>query len=185
LGLLKGGIMDLGKIAFLETLMLDDDSGIMGAILVTDSETKPLEFRVTAPVKTTDFQKTLYGDVLLEHILVELISLPLVSAISEEIDLILVKDPLFLGINNKQGVRVVRVYNAEEQNDTKGIKNLDVNFIGTNGCTLYLETSKKYESELLEIKELVKSLAESRNLLEPFDRLKAACEQVHLQKTND
>ncbi|MEJ2614128.1 MAG: hypothetical protein P8Z35_04155 [Ignavibacteriaceae bacterium] len=90
--------MDLGKIAFLETLQLDDDSGIMGAILVTDAETKPLEFRVTAPIKTTNFQKTLYGDVLLEHILVELISLPLINAICEEIDLILVYgDNKFIG----------------------------------------------------------------------------------------
>ena len=177
--------MDLGKIAFLETLTLDDDSGIMGAILVTDTETKPLEFRVTAPIKTTNFQKTLYGDVLLEHVLVELISLPLINAISEEIDLILVKDPLFLGANNKQGVRVVRVHNDSGQNTGSKKNNQDVHFIGTNGSTLYIETSKKYESELTEIKEQINSLAETRNLLEPFDRLKAACEQVHLQKTSE
>ncbi len=176
--------MDLGKIAFLETLALDDDSGIMGAILVTDAETKPLEFRVTAPIKTTNFQKTLYGDVLLEHILVELISLPLINAISEEIDLILVKDPLFLGANNKQGVRVIRVHNESGQNTSKK-NNQDVHIIGTNGSTLYIETSKKYESELTEIKEQMNSLAENRNLLEPFDRLKEACEQVHLQKTSE
>ena len=89
--------MELGKIGFLETYTLDDDAGVMGAILVTDAETKPLEFRVTAPIKPTNFQKTLYGDVLLEHILTELISIPLLNAISEEIDIILVRDPLFLG----------------------------------------------------------------------------------------
>ncbi|MCK7537635.1 MAG: hypothetical protein MZV63_45115 [Marinilabiliales bacterium] len=65
------------------------------------AKTKPLEFRVTAPIKTTNFQKTLYGDVLLEHVLVELISLPLITVLNEELDLILVKDPLFLGANNK------------------------------------------------------------------------------------
>lgn len=175
--------MDLGKIAFLETLTLDDEAGIMGAILVTDTETKPLEFRVTAPIKTTNFQKTLYGDVLLEHILVELISLPLINAISEEIDLIIVKDKLFLGANNKQGVRVIRVYN--EKNTSDGKNTQDKYIIGTNGTALYIETSKKYESELPEIKEKISSLAEIRNLLEPFDRLKAACEQVHLQKTSE
>jgi hypothetical protein len=181
--LLIGGKMDLGKIAFLETFTLDDNAGIMGAILVTDSETKPLEFRVTAPIKTTNFQKTLYGDVLLEHILVELISVPLISAVNEEIDLILVKDPLFLGANNKQGVRVVRVY--DERSKSPASKNKDAHFIGSNGSTLYIETSKKYDSELSEIKEKINSLAESHNLLEPFDRLKAACEQVHLQKTSE
>jgi len=68
--------MSIGKIGFLETYAPDDNGGVMGAILVTDADTKPLEFRVTAPIKTTNFQKTLYGDVLLEHILVELISVP-------------------------------------------------------------------------------------------------------------
>src|SRR3970282_797027 len=110
--------MDLRKIAFLETYTLENDAGIMGAILVTDAETKPLEFRVTAPIKPTNFQKTLYGDVLLEHILTELVSVPLLNAINEEIDLILVKDNLFLGVNDKQGIRVVRVM-SEDQGDYK------------------------------------------------------------------
>lgn len=172
--------MNLSKIAFLETYSLDDNSGIMGAILVTDADTKPLEFRVTAPIKTTNFQKTLYGDVLLEHILVELISVPLISAISEEIDLILVRDPLFLGANNKQGVRVVKI-----SNEAGDGKNKSAHAIGTNGTTVYLETTKNFEAELPEIKERINSIAEGRNLLEPFERLKVACEQVHLQKTSE
>lgn len=88
--------MEIAKIAFLETYTLSENGGVMGAILVTDAETKPLEFRVTAPIRPTSFQKTLYGDVLLEHILVELISVPLLNAVNEQIDLIVVKDPLFL-----------------------------------------------------------------------------------------
>ena len=75
--------MELRKIAFLETYNLEDEAGIMGAILVTDAETKPLEFRVTAPIKPTNFQKTLYGDVLLEHILTELVSVPLLNALTK------------------------------------------------------------------------------------------------------
>lgn len=172
--------MELSRIAFLETYNLEDNGGVMGAILVTDTETKPIEFRVTAPIKTTNFQKTLYGDVLLEHILVELISLPLINAINEEVDLILVKDPLFLGVNNKQGIRVVRITNSEGKEQSK-----NSNHVGTNASSLFVETAKKYESELQEIKELMSELAEGRNLLEPFERLKVACEQVHLQKTSE
>jgi hypothetical protein len=173
--------MSIGKIGFLETYALDDNGGIMGAILVTDAETKPLEFRVTAPIKTTNFQKTLYGDVLLEHILVELISVPLINALNEEIDIILVKDNLFLGANSKQGVRVVRVFgDGDSSKGNKGAQELK----GTNGKML-VETSKKYESELGQIKDLLNEVAENRNLLEPFERLKQACEQVHLQKTSD
>jgi len=176
--------MDLRKIAFLETYTLENDAGIMGAILVTDADTKPLEFRVTAPIRPTNFQKTLYGDVLLEHILTELVSVPLLNAINEEIDLILVRDPLFLGVNEKQGIRVVRVMNEEDRNfkASKSVQEL----ASSNGSPkTYVETSKKFESELAEIKAKLSSLSEHRNLIEPFDRLKVACEQVHLQKTGE
>ena len=176
--------MELRKIGFLETYTLDNDTGIMGAILVTDAETKPLEFRVTAPIKPTNFQKTLYGDVLMEHILTELVSIPLLNAINEEIDIILVRNSLFLGVNEKQGIRVVRVLNEEDgqQGSNKSIHEL----ASTNGSPkVFVETAKKFESELSEIKSKLSSIAEHRNLIEPFDRLKVACEQVHLQKTGE
>ena len=176
--------MSIGKIGFLETYAPDENGGLMGAILVTDADTKPLEFRVTAPIKTTNFQKTLYGDVLLEHILVELISVPLINALSEEIDIIIVKDNLFLSANNKQGVRIVRVFNDQEPGTKTGKGVQELKNFGGNG-KLFVETSKKYEAELSQIKDMLDEIAESRNLLEPFDRLKHACEQVHLQKTSD
>jgi len=56
--------MDLMRIAFLETYTFEEhpgdrqgNPGIMGAIIVTDPDTKPLEFRVTAPIKPTNFQE--------------------------------------------------------------------------------------------------------------------------------
>ena len=52
--------MEVANLAFIETYTLENDAGIMGAILITDPDTKPLEFRVTAPIKPTNFQKTLY-----------------------------------------------------------------------------------------------------------------------------
>lgn len=175
--------MDLVRIAFLETYSFDDNSGTMGAILVTDSDTKPLEFRVTAPIKPTNFQKTLYGNVLREHMLVELIALPLLSAIKDEIDLILVRDPLFLGINNKQGIRAVRLFNSDEEGFRKGESSAQT-LPGEFGTT-YIETSKKFSSELHEIIEGLSGISSLRNLIEPFDRLKVACEQVHLQKVDE
>jgi hypothetical protein len=175
--------MEIAKIAFLETYALEENGGIMGAILVTDAETKPLEFRVTAPIKPTGFQKTLYGDVLLEHILVELISVPLLNAINEQIDLILVKDPFFLGANNKQGVRVVRVFNEGDGKSRISTKVEPLSFPGNGAGKVMIETSKKFEAEIVPIKDQLNKLAESRNLLEPFERLRIACEQVHQQKS--
>lgn len=175
--------MEIAKLAFLETYALEENAGIMGAILVTDADTKPLEFRVTAPIKPTGFQKTLYGDVLLEHILVELISVPLLNAINEQIDLIIVKDPFFLGANNKQGVRVVRVYGEQDGKSRSSTKSEALSFSANGSGKTMIETSKKFEAELAPIKEQLNKLAESRNLLEPFERLRLACEQVHQQKS--
>lgn len=176
--------MEIGKIAFLETYSLEDGGGVMGAILVTDAETKPLEFRVTAPIKPTTFQKTLYGDVLLEHVLVELISVPLLNAINEQIDLILVKDPLFLGANSKQAIRVVRVASDDKNKSRASSKLEEVKQTG-GSQKVYIETSKKFEAELQGIKESLERIAEHRNLEEPFERLRIACEQVQSQRTND
>lgn len=175
--------MQVNKIGFLESYSTDTKSGLMGAILVTDIDTKPLEFRVTAPIKPTNFQKTLYGDVLLEHIQVELISVPLISALSGEVDLILVRDPLFLGANDKQNVRVVRIFEKSEKKNN--------NFVSEeipapwNGGEVCIESGKKFQSELPEIKEMLSEISSKRNIIEPFERLKLACEQVQLQKTNE
>ena len=154
----------------------------MGAVLVTDTDTKPIEFRVTAPIKPTNFQKTLYGDVLLEHILVELIGVPLLEAIKEEVDLIVVRDPLFLGLNNKQGVRVIRVYKEEEGPARSGTSSKEL--VGSNNGTskVLAETLNRFETELPEILDKLNSISESRHLVEPFERLKVACEQVQSQK---
>ncbi len=175
--------MEIAKIAFLETYNLEENGGVMGAILVTDADTKPLEFRVTAPIKPTGFQKTLYGDVLLEHILVELISVPLLNAVNEQVDLILVKDPFFLGANNKQGVRVVRVFDEGDGKSRVSSKSESLAFSGNGSAKVMVETSKKFEAEIAPIRDQLNKLAEHRNLLEPFERLKLACEQVHQQKS--
>lgn len=177
--------MEISKIAFLETYNLPDSGGIMGAILVTDSETKPIEFRVTAPIKPTSFQKTLYGDVLLEHVLVELIAIPLLNAINEQVDMILVKDPLFLGANNKQGIRVIRVLADEKEKSKSTTALLPLNTPMNGSSKAFLETAKKFEEELKAIKERLEKIAEARNLSEPFERLKVACEQVQSQRTGD
>ena len=117
--------------------------------------------------------------------LVELISVPLLNAVNEQIDLIVVKDPLFLGANNKQGIRVVRLLGDEKQK-SRGNTVLEALNTPMNGSAkAFLETSQKFGEELKGIKGSLEKIAEARNLSEPFERLKAACEQVQLQRTND
>jgi len=178
----EGGHMEIKRIAFLETYKTENS--VMGVVMVTDAQTKPIEFRVTSSINPTNFQKVLYGNVLHEHIAVELVALPLLEAVNEELDLILVKDPLFLGANEKQNTRIVRVFNGSG-NATHNHSQLQLKPANGKPEPTFLETSKNLEGELKSIYDILAEISENRDLLEPFDRLTMACEQVHLKKTKD
>jgi hypothetical protein len=91
--------MEVVTIGFLGIYRFEERAAIRGAMLVTDTETKPLEFRVTQPVRPQKFQEILYGELLDEHVSVELIGLPLVDAVEQKPNLIIIRDGLLLGIN--------------------------------------------------------------------------------------
>ena len=174
--------MEINKLSFLGTFVSDDS--VMGVIMVTDSETKPLEFRVTSTIKPTNFQKILYGNVLKEHILVELVAVPLLNALSEKPDIILVNDPVFLGANARLDSRVVRIFSKNDISSVKATK-IDLRSSNSRSDSLNLELPLKFDDELPGISESLNKISEYRDLLEPFERLKLACEQIHLKKTKE
>ncbi|MFQ5752260.1 MAG: hypothetical protein ACE5HI_09710 [bacterium] len=173
------------KIGFLTGVNFEGNSTFRGAILITDSQTKPLEFRVTAPIRPTSFQKTLYGEILGEEILVELITLPLVRTIKEKPEVILVRDPLFLGANLKQDIRIVRIYKEDEIGFGKNNESVSINSLSGKYEPILLETSKEVNDELPEIRKILSDVFAKYNLIEPFERVKLACEQVHAQKIGE
>ena len=78
---------------------------------------------------------------------------------------------------------MLRVFHEGEGKARKSSKSEELSFsVNGNGKTM-IETSKKFEAELSTIKEELNKLSEGRNLLEPFERLKLACEQVSQQKS--
>jgi len=96
--------MECRIISFLGIHQFEDGRATRGGILITDKTTKPLEFRVTSPVRPEKFQKVLYGEILDEHIAVTLIGLPLLESVQQKPDLIIVRDSLLLGINTYQEI---------------------------------------------------------------------------------
>ncbi|MBW4474021.1 MAG: hypothetical protein KME45_27150 [Stenomitos rutilans HA7619-LM2] len=105
--------MAISTIGFLGVYRFEDGAATRGAILVTSIDTKPLEFRITSPVRPQPLQTTLYGELLKEHIAVDLTGLPLLSAVDNKPDLILVCDDLLLGINSKQEIPTIRMMGAD------------------------------------------------------------------------
>jgi hypothetical protein len=172
------------SIAFLSSHAFDTDTAIRGAILVTDEQTKPVEFRVTAPIRPTSFQKTLYGELLIEHILVELVSIPLLNALSQKPNFIVVRDPLFLGANEKQDIPILRIFKDGEVRFS-GHKSEQISSIGGKYEPILVETSKSLEADLPEFRKQLTDVFAKRSLLEPFERIISAVQQVHTQKVGD
>ena len=65
----------LGFLALYET---SGNEGYLGAILVTNNQGVPQEFRCTHPVKPTNIQKPLYGNTLEPYIGITLCGAPLI-----------------------------------------------------------------------------------------------------------
>jgi len=172
--------MDETKLAFLSHLSFENNSCIRGGILISDIYTKPLEFRVTAPIKPTSFQKTLYGDILNEHILIELIGIPLLNAVKGTPDFILVRDPLFLGINESLGLKVIRLFKEDEitYEKTEG-NSQQLHSSSGKYEPIFFETTKNLDGELPEIRKILMEIFIKKNLLEPFDRVNLAIQEVH------
>src|SRR5947209_18991330 len=101
------------QLMFLATKKFDSGKAIRGAFLLTDLNTKPLEFRCTNPIRPTTLQTMLYGDILEQHIMVELIGLPLVKSLKDHPTIILVQEQTFIGIRPKIDIPLILIAKEE------------------------------------------------------------------------
>lgn len=177
--------MEFVTISFLGMYRFDDSAAIRGAMLVTDTETKPLEFRVTAPVRPQKFQKMLYGELLDEHVSVELMGLPLLNALQQKPNLIIVRSNLFLGLNGRQEIPTILLLKEDEPLIKRGAFTKSLDSLDSGHPPIKICTSGQFEPKLEEIKKKLKSICLTRDLLEPFDRLEKACTDVHTRKIGD
>lgn len=167
------------KLGFLVACSFEEGKAIRGAILITDDQTKPIEFRVTSPIRPTSFQKTLYGKILLEHILVDLVTLPLLDSIKEKPDILIVRDTTFLNANGKQDKMIVRIFKEDENRSNSKIEPEQLSSKDGSFEPVHLETSENVKAKLNEVRAKLSDVFANRNLLEPFERVTMACKQVH------
>lgn len=78
--------------------------GFTGALLVTDSRTRPLEFISAAPVKPTKIQTYLYGKTLREHATIDVIARKLLTSISHR--------PVVVFVDSEELLEVGRIVNV-------------------------------------------------------------------------
>ncbi len=173
---------------FLASQKFESGAAVRGAFLMSDFETKPLEFRCTNPIRPTQLQAMLYGDVLDQYILVELIGRPLVDSVQSQPDIILVKDESFLDLRTKVDVPVVQIIKEEEISDSR-VKD-ESKFQTLNSSSgkfppVFIKTHNKFPDDKNIAREVLSEIFNSFNLNEPFNRVLTALEQVHIQKIGE
>ena len=152
-------------LAFLDAHQFADGS-VRGTILCTDERTRPLEFRVTEPIAPDHLQQLLFGAVLDEHLLGDLCGVPLLSALREQPDYVLVRDQALLSLQAVRDESILWVGRDEAAEDSGVV-------LGNHGDG---------DGEVLQrARRDLRAVAEHYDLLEPFDRMTAAVAHVHSQ----
>jgi hypothetical protein len=158
--------MDEKYIAFLDVFELDENSAYRGGCLVTDQETRPIEFRCTAAIRPTELQRVLYGKKLLEYICNDLVGLPIIKALQSKPSLVLVRLPELLKMRPNIAVPVLWIETTPE-GDIQRISPYMGNREEAEGAKLMLKNFSKEE------------------IIEPFTRVFNAVEEAHRQKVGD
>lgn len=178
------------KLAFLSYVETEKGLAGRGAALVTDHVTKPLEFRCTTPVRPSPVQRTLYGATLRSHIAVDdLVGVPLIGAIQERPQVVIVQDMAFLGLRpniahhmvciSKQGERFADESggNSKESRDPGVLLCDSGRFQPLNAITHW-----EHSGELSAILEILRPVFSHADLLEPFARIEKAIAEVERQQ---
>lgn len=168
------------RLGFLGVELFDNGTAIRGGILITDNDTKPYEFRITSPVRASFYQRALYGSTLEEYIHIELISVPLISELREDVDLIIVSLPALLQIRPQISIPVALITGETiltKENLNEGSK--------ANEELMTITTHDEFPSENSIAKSILRPIMQKRDLLEPFERIKIALTEAHKQKVGE
>ena len=175
-------------ILFLAAKRFESGKAVRGAFLLTDLDTKPLEFRCTNPIRPTSLQTVLYGEILEQHIITELIGLPLINSLKSRPAVILVTEIEFLGIRPKMDIPIVHLTNEEsvqvplfEEDAQEQLLHSDSGMFEP----ILLAAHPKFAQDKEIARDILRELFNSYDILEPFERIDTALEQVHAQKVGD
>lgn len=100
-------------------MSITSEQGFLGALLVTNSWGRPLEFRLTTAINPSRVQQILYGQTLESHIIAELIGKALLEKSSVFPHLVLVDHPLGLDLQVVLDIPVV--FAARRNGDGGGL----------------------------------------------------------------
>ncbi len=169
-----------------------DGAGQVGAALAVDLTGLPVEFCCSVPVRPSLLQKAVYGRRLESHIAVDLCGRPLLRALKSEPAVCLVESVSLLDLQQDLPLPVFHAWSAnanpgarqlhqDAENGAGGADDM-VRIDGPpgSGSTL-LQRSPLWRQPVEAYISLLERISANSDLLEPFDRLTAAC-QLHCQE---
>ena len=178
------------RLAFLSYVETEKGLAGRGAALVTDYVTKPLEFRCTTPIKPNPVQRTLYGETLRSYIAVDLVGHPLIDAIQEKPQVVIVQDMSFLDLRPKIPYYLVCISKQGEQFRTPSALSAEQDT--TDPAVLVCDSGKfqpltsmthwKHQEDLRAILDVLRPVFAVVDLLEPFARIEKAVAEVDRQQ---
>ncbi|MGC8718256.1 MAG: hypothetical protein ACP5RW_09705 [bacterium] len=164
-------------LAFLSIYEMSSNDGYIGSILVTDTQSIPLEFRCTHPIRPNIIQKTLYGDILERYIGVNLCGIPLLRSLQNSPSLLIVCRDFLLDIRKEVNYPVVYIRREEEiiltQNDSSILKREKFESPTGKFEPIILTFLPNFEDETV-VKDILESVFYSFDPLEPFERMNKA-----------
>lgn len=176
------------RLMFLASKRFESGKAIRGAFLLSDLNTKPCEFRCTNPIRPTSLQSMLYGDTLEEHIMIELIGLPLTKSLKQVPQLLLVQERVFLGLRSRIEIPVILIAKEEEIPVIPAAQENPGHLLHSSSGKfdpVVLIPHPKFTGDREQAKTLLSTVFEGYNLAEPFNRIALALDQVHAQKIGE
>ncbi len=177
----------LGFLAFKEL-----ERGYRGGLLITDNRGKPLEFRCTSPIRPNQVQRILYGRNLIPYLAVNLIGIPLTNSVTEKPTLIVVNHDVFLDLRELIEKPVLFIRRQGESFgtdvDTQNRPNHDPVLLECEGARfdpIVVESHWRYREETQQLRQHLREIFDYVDLLEPFERVAHALEEVERQKASD
>src|SRR4030042_3904194 len=104
-------------IGFLSLSETQTHDAYMGAILITDLQGIPQEFRCTHPVRPTNIQKPLYGNTLLPYIGVHLCGIPIMQSVQNKPSFVLVNKQFLMDVRTGYDCPIIFIRKAGEAID--------------------------------------------------------------------
>ena len=164
------------QLLFIASQKFESGKAVRGALLLTDGDTKPLEFRCTNPIRPTSLQSVLYGQMLETHLMVELIGLPLINSLRQPPTVILVQEPELLGLRERVHSPILQITKESSLpiNGNNGSGMALLSSASGHFEPLVLVAQKEFATDIPTSMPVLTRVFNRFDLLEPFRRVVTA-----------